>query len=722
MERYFLERIHIRAFGRFFEVTLGPFSRGLNVVYGKNEAGKTTLNAFIRGVLFGWDDARGSKNVYKPASARRAGSLLFAPRGEGEGKSEGAHRVFELERARNANDLEATPKEALALIEDIDKETYTTVFALTTDELRDLKSAGNMTSRLLTAGSGTISSPSGVLEDLDVRIARYTSRAASAVYSFPNLKKRKESCREQLAEARKRSDDFREEDSERRELVVKCDAVARELAQTNADAEMLAALKKEIERLDDRMADAERRRDSAQREAAIREAAVKKTANAGADRLSAADDAALREAIEREQEAQIRAANRLESAQDDFHDARARYDAEKEAAKIKTPKRPMTPFLAAIALAVSGIAWVVAGSWAESGAASAVGFVCLAAAAALAIIMVVRLRAGASRGTGGVEEAQRFMTEKKSILEAREEESKRIDARINELLESANLSEAKGSLRRATELINAAREARIAHDQARSRLDESIRIRDAAAAEARECRRRRSKALVERGFDAAASLEEVDLKATRVAQRRDKLTERLERYSRRLGELNQILSSAERETSLDLLKTEYAQITTLQEESGIELARLLLARRMVADAMHRWESESQPKVYARASDLFSIMTGGAWRAVRVEESGSVRAVDAVGRLWEPRLLSLGTCQQLYLALRIALLECVDSVGTHVPVLADDILVNFDEERRRGAVRALVELSAKRQVIVFTCHKTTADLLVRQAGDCLDLEL
>lgn len=42
-----------------------------------------------------------------------------------------------------------------------------------------------------------------------------------------------------------------------------------------------------------------------------------------------------------------------------------------------------------------------------------------------------------------------------------------------------------------------------------------------------------------------------------------------------------------------------------------------------------------------------------------------------------------------------LLTCADNVGRAIPILADDILVNFDEQRRLGAARALVELSEQR---------------------------
>ena len=89
--------------------------------------------------------------------------------------------------------------------------------------------------------------------------------------------------------------------------------------------------------------------------------------------------------------------------------------------------------------------------------------------------------------------------------------------------------------------------------------------------------------------------------------------------------------------------------------------------------------------------------------------------NAAGLTRHPRLLSTGTRQQLYLALRIALLELVDSVGVALPLMADDILVNFDDPRRRGAALALAQLAKKRQVIVCTCHMEVVHLLEPHLG-------
>lgn len=58
----------------------------------------------------------------------------------------------------------------------------------------------------------------------------------------------------------------------------------------------------------------------------------------------------------------------------------------------------------------------------------------------------------------------------------------------------------------------------------------------------------------------------------------------------------------------------------------------------------------------------------------------------------------------------------DRVGRNVPVLADDILVNFDDERREMAARALLSLARQRQVILFTCHSEVVALIQRLAAD------
>ena len=136
-------------------------------------------------------------------------------------------------------------------------------------------------------------------------------------------------------------------------------------------------------------------------------------------------------------------------------------------------------------------------------------------------------------------------------------------------------------------------------------------------------------------------------------------------------------------------------------------------------AIAAWESKSQPEVYRQASRLLSLMTDGRWVKVAMTPEGRLQVMDAVKTEREPVHLSLGTCQQLYLALRIALLITADNVGRSIPILADDILVNFDARRRVGAARALAELARTRQVILFTCHEEIVESM-RSADPALNV--
>ena len=178
--RIYLRSIHLERFGRFHDTVVGPFSDRMNIVLGANEAGKTTVASFVGGVLFGWEEARGNRNTYKPEGAERAGSLLFA-RSAGADANASAREdeeTFVLSRARNADGLQGDT----FLVEDIDKDTYRTMFSLNSDELRSLRNTTDTTAKLLTAGSGTGSSPAHALAHVNERLAAFTSRALSLIH------------------------------------------------------------------------------------------------------------------------------------------------------------------------------------------------------------------------------------------------------------------------------------------------------------------------------------------------------------------------------------------------------------------------------------------------------------------------------------------------------------------------------------------------------------
>ena len=63
-------------------------------------------------------------------------------------------------------------------------------------------------------------------------------------------------------------------------------------------------------------------------------------------------------------------------------------------------------------------------------------------------------------------------------------------------------------------------------------------------------------------------------------------------------------------------------------------------------------------------------------------------------------LSVGTAEQVYLLLRVALAEHLATSSETCPLLLDDVMVQADPQRTQALLRLLHEISAERQVIVF----------------------
>ena len=100
-----LLNLHISGFGKFHNQDV-TFTDGLNVVYGKNEAGKSTLHTFIRGMLFGIEKQRGraSKNDLYNKYEPWAGSGTY----EGWLRLESDGEIYRIERRFQKKNKELT--------------------------------------------------------------------------------------------------------------------------------------------------------------------------------------------------------------------------------------------------------------------------------------------------------------------------------------------------------------------------------------------------------------------------------------------------------------------------------------------------------------------------------------------------------------------------------------------------------------------------------------
>ena len=104
----------------------------------------------------------------------------------------------------------------------------------------------------------------------------------------------------------------------------------------------------------------------------------------------------------------------------------------------------------------------------------------------------------------------------------------------------------------------------------------------------------------------------------------------------------------------------------------------------------------------RASELFQRLTLARYRGLRVgQEERTLGCVRADGDEVGVAQLSEGTQYQLYLALRLATLEYYVKDGASIPLVFDDALIHFDDDRAAAAFGVLGELADRVQILYFT---------------------
>src|SRR5690606_37424834 len=81
-------------------------------------------------------------------------------------------------------------------------------------------------------------------------------------------------------------------------------------------------------------------------------------------------------------------------------------------------------------------------------------------------------------------------------------------------------------------------------------------------------------------------------------------------------------------------------------------------------------------------------------------------------------LSRGTREQLFLSVRMALVATFARRGIQLPMILDDVLVNYDEKRAARAAKVLCDFAAQgHQVLVFSCHEHILAIFRKLAADC-----
>ncbi len=204
-----------------------------------------------------------------------------------------------------------------------------------------------------------------------------------------------------------------------------------------------------------------------------------------------------------------------------------------------------------------------------------------------------------------------------------------------------------------------------------------------------------------------------------------RLRERRDEYRSRLGAITE-----ERRSLMDQPAPSDIQSEINREDETIqkltrERDQTALAFGLLRLGEEAWRQEHQPELIRRAGEYLAIITEGKYTRLFLPEGGKNLYVyyEKAESYLDPieKRLSKGTLEQIYLALRLAMLDQLDPQGEPLPLLLDETLVNWDDRRAQGLCTVLDHLSGRRQILFFSCHPETPRKLGREDAEVILME-
>ncbi len=235
---------------------------------------------------------------------------------------------------------------------------------------------------------------------------------------------------------------------------------------------------------------------------------------------------------------------------------------------------------------------------------------------------------------------------------------------------------------------------------------------------------------IENGIVAAdaegATWEDLRERLDEAASGLDRLTGRAEEMQAAIGRLDTEIRHLREGETVNVVEGRIKVVQSRVREAKQGRDRAFVLARLVREAERRFRDANRPELLLRAGRYLKQVTRGRYERIEVGEVGTESfylhepSGDRLIRVGETT--SRGTKEQVYMALRLAMVNHLDSGKQHLPVFMDETLVNWDAWRRDQALDLLEQLAEERQVFIFTCHPAMAAEMEDRGGKIIPLVL
>ncbi|MBI5845480.1 MAG: AAA family ATPase [Deltaproteobacteria bacterium] len=191
----------------------------------------------------------------------------------------------------------------------------------------------------------------------------------------------------------------------------------------------------------------------------------------------------------------------------------------------------------------------------------------------------------------------------------------------------------------------------------------------------------------------------------------------LETARQRAADSKSLLEKIASDTVLAELRLEECAVRERLRVLALSWGRHATALELLSQARSRFEESERPTVIKEAESLFAKITDGAYTRLHTPTGQlEIEAEAPSGVRRKTSELSRGTAEQLYLCLRLAYARAGAARHGGIPLVMDDVFVNFDHPRAERAAMVLSDIARSMQVLYFTCHAHTFDMFRQVAPD------
>ncbi|WP_278473065.1 DUF4332 domain-containing protein [Gimesia maris] len=308
------------------------------------------------------------------------------------------------------------------------------------------------------------------------------------------------------------------------------------------------------------------------------------------------------------------------------------------------------------------------------------------------------------------EQVAAWERELETISSQREERARLMkqEQRLRQEADALKLKREEFSHLRSTLLIQGGAASREDFLKRAASMTERIQIEKTLATAQRELERasqsEQEMAIVEEdllNFDAEANAEHLEMLNLEL----EDIEQDLVTTAENMGRLKQDYQNAKTDRSAVQLRFQREQILEQIRQASEEWFTTELSAVGLQKLQAEFERTSQPETLAIASDYLRQLTNGRYCNIWTPLGEQYPKVDDnEGHTLTVSELSSGTREQLFLAIRLAMVERFRNNGVELPMVLDDVLVNFDQSRTQAAIETLISVAEKgQQILFFTCH-------------------